>query len=133
MLKSYTLKGITVLFFTLYASLAFANSLAHVTTYAVTPLGYLTQISEELRGQTLTGIDADVTADEVPLATEYRFRVINGADVQTIDVPTNTFKLTQLATFAYNTTYTIDVAVRVDGDWYSYGDAYNITTPAPVT
>ncbi len=79
---------------------------------------------------TLVKINKVIYADDVSeYATAYRFRVTNGASVQTIERSVNNFMLTQLASSSYNTTYTIDVAVMVNGVWGAYGAACNVTTP----
>lgn len=89
-----------------------------------------TQLKAAMCGTTLAAIDTDILADTVVDATQYRFRIINGANVQTIDIGTPSFNMTQLASFDYLTTYTIDVMVELNGSWTAYGSACNITTPA---
>lgn len=105
------------------------GSACNVSTPSVT-----TQVQSSQCGADIPTIGTAIYANNVPSATMYRFRVINGANVQTIDRAVRSFALTQLTTYAYNTTYTIDVAVQVDGSWGPYGPACNIATPTePIT
>ncbi|MFC3561504.1 MBG domain-containing protein [Pedobacter jamesrossensis] len=94
---------------------------------------FITKVSASLSDKTLAGIDSEITADPVPSATGYRFRVTQGANVQTIDVQTNSFKLTELASYAYSTSYSIDVQVQVGGIWSDYGTISVLNTPEPLT
>ncbi len=84
-------------------------------------------------GATLTRLDKLIYADPIAFATQYRFRVTNGANVQTIDRTTNSFYLTQLGSYAYGTTYTIDVAVQYGGIWQPYSTACTVSSPAAGT
>lgn len=67
-----------------------------------------------LCGQTLSTIGATLTAKTIPGALGYRFRIINqnNGQVQIVDKTTNTITLTQLLSFHYATSYSIDVATR---------------------
>jgi 4-hydroxy-3-methylbut-2-enyl diphosphate reductase IspH len=98
----------------------------NITLPAVT-----TNIKESLCGTDITTA-TQIYANTVLGATQYRFRITSGATVQTIDRSVNNMKLNMLAQYNYNTTYTIDVAVEVDGAWTAYGTACNLTVP-PVT
>ncbi len=104
------------------------GSACNVTTPSVP-----TKIQSSQCGTTLPKVDKLIYADAVNLATAYRFRITNGASVQTIDRSTNSFYLTQLASYAYGTTYSIDVAVQYGGIWQPYGTACNIATPVAAT
>ena len=92
-----------------------------------------TQIQASQCNSTLSNINNSIFADIVPFATGYRFRVtntLNPIDVQTIDRPIRDFKMSNLTSFEYNTTYNVEVAVRnTDGTYLSYGPVCNITTP----
>lgn len=94
----------------------------------------LTQVQTSQCGTTLATIGTAIYANNISSATQYRFRVTNGANVQTIDRPTRSFGLTQLTNYAYNTTYTIDVALLINGVWNAYGPACSVSTPVdPIT
>jgi len=84
-------------------------------------------------GATLPAMNTPIYTSTVNGATQYRFRIVNGANVQTIDRPSRTFSMTMLASYEYNTTYTIDVAVEFDGVWQPYSTACNVTTPTLIT
>ena len=103
-----------------------------------TPSIPTTQVVGGQCGATLPLIFSTVTCNTVNSANQYRFRVVNAAniaEVQTIDRPVNNLKLTQLTTYPvqYNTTYNVSVQVRVviDGAeiWSNYGSVCPITTP----
>ena len=50
--------------------------------------------------------------------------------VQTLDRNLHWFALTMLPTYAYGTTYQLEVAVKTTGDFTDYGSPCTITTPA---
>jgi hypothetical protein len=104
------------------------------TTDEVTALSYLVTAS---CGATLTNLESGIFAyplssfPEVGVIQGYRFRVTNGATVRTIDRPSNSFALSQLAGGAtYATTYTVEVSVKSNGFYRGYGPACSVTTPA---
>ncbi|MBC8884300.1 T9SS type A sorting domain-containing protein [Flavobacterium piscinae] len=92
-----------------------------------------TQIQASQCNTAISNLNNSIFADIVPFATGYRFRVtntLNPIDVQTIDRPIRDFRMTNLATVEFNTTYNVEVAVRnTDGTYLSYGPVCNITTP----
>ncbi|MBC8883097.1 T9SS type A sorting domain-containing protein [Flavobacterium piscinae] len=92
-----------------------------------------TQIQASQCNTAISNLNNSIFADIVPFATGYRFRVtntLNPIDVQTIDRPIRDFRMTNLATVEFNTTYNVEVAVRnTDGTYLSYGAVCNITTP----
>jgi gliding motility-associated-like protein len=106
---------------------------AYGTAYEVTSPSPTTQVSESFRGITLANIDSAITADPVPLARSYRFRVTNEGNEQTVDAETNSFKITQLDDFAYDTEYGLDVAVEVGGTMGAFGMSSFVMTPVPIT
>jgi hypothetical protein len=76
-----------------------------------------------------------VYADLVPFATGYQFRVtntLNPADTQTITRNLREFRMSLLSNILYNTSYTVEVAIRnTDGISYlPFGPACLITTPS---
>ncbi|WP_164975350.1 lamin tail domain-containing protein [Flavobacterium piscinae] len=92
-----------------------------------------TQIQASQCNTAISNLNNSIFADIVPFATGYRFRVtntLNPIDVQTIDRPIRDFRMTNLASVQYNTTYNVEVAVRnTNGEYLSYGPVCNITTP----
>ena len=94
-------------------------------------------------GTTLSLLDDQVYAALVANAQGYRWRItkmIAGspstlpADIQMLDTGLRVFKFTQLASYAFNTTYQIEVAVRINNTWQPYyGAACTVSTPATTT
>jgi hypothetical protein len=103
----------------------------------------LTAVQGPQCGTTLATIDQNIFANLVSGAQGYRFRVtrmINGmpstnpADVQTIDTFLRVFRMTQLARYAFNTTYQVEVSTRRNNIWQPfYGFPCTVTTPTPTT
>ena len=57
-----------------------------------------------------------------------------GSNVREYTPTTALFNLTQLpGGVTYNTTYTVQVAVEINGVWGGYGSPCTITTPSPIT
>lgn len=106
---------------------------AYGTACNITTPSLNTGIQASQCGTTLAALSSTIYGNNIPGAAQYRFRIINGANVQTIDKDSRTFTLTELASYEYGTTYTIDVAVELNGLWTAYGYACNVTTPTPVT
>ncbi|AWH85461.1 hypothetical protein HYN59_10185 [Flavobacterium album] len=95
------------------------------------PAAQYTQLNSASCGITVSGFNTNLYATSVPSVTGYRFRVANGANVQTIEGTASYFRLNQLASYQYSTVYTVEVAVSVGGVYGSYGPACTVTTPAP--
>ena len=84
-------------------------------------------------GTTLTAMNQWVYTTYVPNITAYRFRVVNLVTNQEQIFTTSTYKFnfTQLASRAYNTTYSVEVALRnTDGTFMPYNASCNVTTPS---
>jgi Leucine-rich repeat (LRR) protein len=93
----------------------------------------LTKVRASQCGVTLAKLNTDIMADNLPSATEYRFKVVANGTTEVIERGIRRyFNLTALTTIgaAYNTSYTISVAVRKNGDWESYGAECVVSTPA---
>ena len=86
-------------------------------------------------GQNLTALNQNVYANLVSGAQGYRFKVTNTAtnEVQTIDRVLRVFNLSQLGSFAYDKTYTVEVAVKYNNVWQPFGNACTVTTPIAYT
>ncbi|RAR46229.1 MopE-related protein, partial [Flavobacterium lacus] len=82
----------------------------------------VTDVQPSQCGITLATIDSYVYANIVSNAQGYRFRVTNTAtnDVQTIDQLLRGFRFTQLTTYAFNTTYSVEVSVRINNVWQPF-------------
>jgi hypothetical protein len=86
-------------------------------------------------GQTLATLSTNVSANTVPGADLYRFKVVVGnGEPRTIVTRTKVFSLTALDGGAfYNTAYTISVATQSIGLWSDYGAECTVTTPSGLT
>lgn len=82
-------------------------------------------------GATLASVSTSILASPVTSATNYRFEITKGASVTVIETGTNrSFTLTQSAGLAaYNTTYSVRVAVKIGGVWDDYGTTCTVSTP----
>ncbi len=96
---------------------------------------YDTNVINPLCGATLNAINQNIFANNIAGAQGYRFRVTDLVtnQIQIIDKQLRVFQLTQLANYAFDRTYKIEVAVRIENVWQSYGLACNVTTPIPLT
>src|SRR5690606_31325155 len=88
---------------------------------------------------TLDAIDQPIHSYIIPGAQGYQWRVTtlsgpNAGQVQYLNTVLRTMKLTQLANYAYNATYQIDVAVYYQGYLQPYTESNcTVTTPTPTT
>ncbi len=93
-----------------------------------------TNIKDSQCGTTLTNLDSSVYPNPVPGAQAYKYKVTLGSNVREYTPTTALFNLTQLpGGVTYNTTYTVQVAVEINGVWGGYGSPCTITTPSPIT
>ena len=97
------------------------------TCSVTSPAIQSTKIMTAQCGTTASSIYNYFYANEVPGATQYRFR-IDG--VQTIIRTSRLFQMSQISGLAINTTYSVDVDVYYNGAWQGYGTTCNITSPA---
>jgi len=97
---------------------------------AVTVTLYACSAIEESYCNTTRSFAAPIYAKYVRGATIYRFRVTSAAGTEILDRTVRYFAFNNLASYTYNTTYTIEVAVFNNGVWSPYGPACNINTPA---
>ena len=95
-----------------------------------------TFIVNPISGSTLNDISRTIFCQQVPTATGYRFRVMDGATlVGTYSSVVSRFNLVNLgiSNIEFGTTYTIDVLLKFGNDWRpdtEYGPTAEITTPA---
>ncbi|MGV3460441.1 MAG: choice-of-anchor Q domain-containing protein [Flavobacterium sp.] len=92
-----------------------------------TPDAPLTQIAAVQCGAFVPSLATNIKIIAVNRAQGYRLRVTNGVQEQILDRPSASFRLNMLASRAYNTTYTVEIAVKVNGDYGPYGPACTIT------
>jgi hypothetical protein len=99
----------------------------------------VTVIQSTMCNTVLAAIDSQLTANLVAGAQGYRWRIttMSGASVgqvQELDTPLRTMKLTQLISYAFATQYKVEVAVRYAGFWQPFtASACTVTTPATTT
>ncbi|RZJ66950.1 MAG: T9SS type A sorting domain-containing protein [Flavobacterium sp.] len=109
-----------------------------VSTPAVLDPGGAASVTPSQCGITLTNISTLIATTSLQGVTGYRFRVTNTTDptapnqVQELDRATHWFSLPMLATYAYGTTYTVEVALKTGSSttYSGYGAPCTITTPA---
>lgn len=96
-----------------------------------TPAALYTQLIPQHCGSQMNTIDSYITANDVPAATSYKFKVTaNGVDTEFVST-TRQFRLTDIPGFTpqYGTVYQISAAVGQGGQYYPYGSTCTITTP----
>lgn len=84
----------------------------------------------------LNKINDYIYANIVPNAQGYRFRVTNefSDEPQFIDRALRVFQLTQLPNYQFDTTYFVQVDVKLNGVWQNnFGSICEINTPEPLT
>ena len=108
---------------------------AYGTSCSITTPAAITKVKASMCGTTLATISTSILADALTGVQGYRFEVTSPSNVvRTFDATTNLFNLTQLTGgAAYGTTYSIRVAVKVNGVWGAYGASCTITTPTQTT
>jgi gliding motility-associated-like protein len=93
----------------------------------------VTKVEGGYCGKVLTTNDGEIRADDLPLATAYKFKVTDGTNTDSLTSSTSFVRLAALSFFAFNTTYSIQVSAMINGVWTGYGAACSVTTPAPLT
>jgi len=88
-----------------------------------------TQLRSDFCGANLTSNGQNIFADAVTGAQQYRFQINNGSSTTTFTTTNRFFNLISAGVATFNTTYTIRVAIGVNGDFYPYGSACTVTTP----
>ena len=96
----------------------------------VTTPAQLTQIITTQCGINLTDNNTDLYCDAVFNATIYEFRLVNGGTTMTIQKPTRTFKISQIAGIIPGTLYAVSIRTFAGGAWSSFGTACNIRSSA---
>lgn len=91
-----------------------------------------TKIQASQCNTTVGTVGTSIYADWVNGATSYKFRIFDGVTTQYITRPTRVFNMYNFV-WAYNTTYTIDVAVkRGTGSFGDYGPTCTISSPSSI-
>ncbi|RZJ70467.1 PQQ-dependent sugar dehydrogenase [Flavobacterium sp.] len=90
-------------------------------------------------GTILPSLSTLIATTSLAGVSGYRFRITNLTDatapnqVQILDRPLNWFSLTMLPTYTYGTSYSVEVAVKTNGDYSGFGSACTISSPAVPT
>ncbi|NMH28170.1 MopE-related protein [Flavobacterium silvaticum] len=93
-------------------------------------------ISQAQCGGILPTITTLISTQSLNAAQGYRYRITNLTDpsapnqIQVITRPQNFFSLQMLASYAYGTTYQIEISTLVNGIYTEYGSPCTIETPA---
>ncbi|MES2588159.1 MAG: GEVED domain-containing protein [Bacteroidota bacterium] len=98
-----------------------------------TPAIPTTQVITSQCGSTLASLNTTIYADQVWSATDYEFQIFDGVTTQNYQTTNRYFNLTNLATYNYSTTYSVQVRVKYNSVWGAYGPSCNITSPASTT
>ena len=90
-----------------------------------------TKVAANQCGITVADFATTIFAVQIAAANQYRFEVSDGVNpARTFDTAVNRFSFADLGGLAFNTTYSVRVAVRFGSTWEGYGTECNITTPA---
>lgn len=98
----------------------------------VTTPATATQVQSAQCGTVLTNVNDVIYANNVAFATGYKFRVTNllSSAQEEIIRPLREIRMTNTSLTEFNTTYSVEVAIRnTDGSYLPYGPACNVTTP----
>lgn len=84
-------------------------------------------------GTSVSSFATPLYAVNVPAATNYRFQVTSSQGTVTFDRPSRFFTISMLASYDYNTDYSVRVATLSGGVWSAYGDACIIRVDMPTS
>lgn len=110
-----------------------------ISTPAILDPGGSGTIDPSQCNSSLASLSTLIATTSLPGVTQYRFRVTNLTDpvganaVQILDRNQHWFSLTMLPRYNYGTTYQVEVAVKTNGSFSSYGSACTISSPAVPT
>lgn len=100
-----------------------------VSTEGEVPLSRLEQCTEG--GTSVSSFSKPIYAQHISYATAYRFMVTSTEGTFVFDRPVRYFSLNMLANYAYNTDYSVRVAVLSGNIWSEYGDACTVRVNMP--
>jgi hypothetical protein len=99
----------------------------------ITSASGLASIDAAYCGLTLTDNNTDIYCTFVPSTTLYEFSLVHGMTTLTIQKPSRTFKISQVAGVLPGITYSVSVRTFTNGVWTAFGSACNITTASAST
>jgi len=87
-----------------------------------------TQLESVYCGTTVSSFASLLYANSVPLATQYLFRITTGGTTMVVSKPARYLAINEIPDYTYSRTYSISVAVQVNGEYGSFGPSCTITT-----
>ncbi len=106
------------------------GSSCSVTTPALVTVGVpTTQLVATECGTTLASMSTPIHAKWMYNTQAYRFELTAGGTTTVYETTSYYFNLNQVAGTAYGTTYSIRVAIKVEGTWGAYGSSCSVTSP----
>jgi hypothetical protein len=103
------------------------NTVCTLTTPAALPT---TQLRTSFCNTTLTSLNQNIYANYFVGASGYRFKLVNNMNEQEIERPDSRFSMAFATGIMAGTTYSVSVALQLNGVWGDYGTVCTITTPA---
>ncbi|WP_114757898.1 putative Ig domain-containing protein [Flavobacterium sp. AG291] len=96
-----------------------------------TPGVAVTKLVDSQCNATMASYNSFITANSVPLATSYKFKIVGGGIDTEYTSSVQQFKLTDIPNIniVHGASYQISVAVEQNGEMLDYGPACTITTP----
>ncbi len=88
-----------------------------------------TQLLPQFCNIILSNMNANLFAEIVEDATAYKFKVVNGGNMQEVERPDSRFSMAFASGIMLNTTYQISVSILVNDVWTPYGSICEVTTP----
>ncbi len=92
-----------------------------------------TQIQSAYCGTTMASVSTYFYADNVVGATQYRFRLVNGATTLEVVSASRAMRFQSIPGFDYGLTYETSVAVDMGAGFGSYGASCSISSPPPIS
>lgn len=102
------------------------GSLCTVTT----PSFPTTQLQDTQCDVVITTMSTTIYADSYSGASTYRFKFVNGAFTYTFDRPNRSFNMNTVPGLVSGATYSVQVALEINGVFGPYGKVCTITTPS---
>ncbi|MGV3460440.1 MAG: T9SS type A sorting domain-containing protein [Flavobacterium sp.] len=84
-------------------------------------------------GLTVDSFTKTIYAQTVQQATGYRFRINDNGNVQFLEKTQAYFVVNEIVGYTYNKVYTIDVSVKIGGEWSAYGTPCTLSMPVAVS
>lgn len=92
-----------------------------------TPVLAVSQLKPEYCGIAVSSFTTAIYASSAPMTTGYRFRIVEGGNTQVLEKTVGYFKINEITGYTYGKTYTVDVAIKINGEWGAYGPDCTVT------